>query len=152
MGTEYFVINKKAKTYFYLGKGPWFFLNNEKEAFSDYLYLKWIILLEVYGLNDDEGGDEEIREKVEELVQDLLKMMSGAEVGDIEVVADTVDDIDICRAKKYRCVGSRYGGKKGSKEYEEELAHINKHLEDTELNRKWWNEDNFRQYSKFEKY
>lgn len=155
MGTEYYIVNKKDKTFYNLGKGGWYELNYDKEAFQDLEYLALFIFEDCYDLNVGFYSQEEI-EKIRKYVQervapDLFIMMKDCSPADIEVFNDCGDDSVIIRSKGYRCIGSRYFDI-GTNEYNEHIDFCNRHLKDTPEIKRRYNPENFKNLPEFDKY
>lgn len=155
MGVEYYVIDKANKTFYELGKGGWYELHYDMNVFSDLEMLTLFILEDVY-----EGGQWyklEVWLDMEDYITnrvapDLFEAFGKTKKEDLVIVNDCGDDKVICKVKKYKCIGSRYYGNKESDEYKEAMIELNKHLEDTELNRKWYNPENYKQYIEWKQY
>lgn len=135
MGTEYYAINTQNKTFYDLGKGGWYALT-DMEAFQDQEYLCNEILTECYHINDEQYWSNFDEAKKQELINyittrvglDLFEMMKNTPPDKIYIVNDCGDDITICRAKGYRCVGTRYY-EKNSLKYQENLQFLNRHFD-----------------------
>lgn len=158
MGVEYYAINIHNKTFYDLGKGAWYALT-DMEAFQDEEYLCHEILSECYYISDNDYWAPDEEKKKQETIKyvktriapDLFHMMKDTPKDKIKIVNDCGDDITVCRSKGYRCVGTRYYDL-GSKEYEQSLKFLNRHLEDTAHNRRMYNPENFRNCIDFNVY
>ena len=159
MGIEYWLIDKSNKTFYDLGKGGWLEFNYDKECFQDLEYLTAYILEDVWNLDEriqngtystDEGI--ELKDYIKnQLAPDLYNLFSQSKPEDLVVVNDCGDDFVICKAKKYKCVGTRFYFD-DPKKRSEEINYNNKHLEDTDLNKRWYNPDDYKKYPEWEKY
>jgi hypothetical protein len=146
MGVEYYLVNTKDKIFYDLGKGGWYDLNYDMEAFFDLEYLIEEILTECY------DGDESKRDYVANRVApDLYNICKGCTKSDIFIVHDCGDDLTFMRTKNYKCVGARYYDK-DSEEYNKHMDFLNRHLEDTLLNKRRYDPKSLERYPGFEKY
>ncbi len=157
MGTEYYAINLKNKTFYDLGKGGWYALT-DKEAFQDVEYLANEILTECYYINDadywedQEGKKDTVEYVTTRIAPDLYEMMRDTPPDQIRIMDDCGDDITICKAKGYRCVGTRYYSK-GSPEYLESLTYMNRHFQtDNPLHKRWYDPEQYKNYPEFSIY
>lgn len=151
MGIEFYALNKRDGTFFELGRGSWYVLNHDREAFSDTEYLAHKILTEVYGRDSDDTDDEwvDFVHRVQtDLAPALHAFAAGASASDLEVIYDNTDDYLMARCLRYRCVGTMYGS--GTEERAQMIEEMNKHLVDSPLNRRYYNPDNYRGHPKFE--
>jgi len=162
MGIEYYAINTQNKTFYDLGKGGWYALT-DKEAFQDEEYLCYEILTECYLMSDAADDDywkirytEQERKDIVEYIKnrvapDLFQMMKDTPPDKIKIVNDCGDDIIICKAKRYRCVGTRYY-ELNSDSYVEAMKSLNRHLEDTPINKRWYNIESYKNIPGFNDY
>ena len=157
MGVEYYIINRKNKTAYDLGKGSWYALNDDKECFQDLEYLQNYIITECwYGLdpesnyyNEDEKQD--IKKYIaDKIAPDLFEFCKATDPKDIFIFNDSGDDITICRALGYRFVGLRYL-EKNEEAYQESLDFMNRHLKD-DCPKHIYNPENFKNYPEYEMY
>lgn len=110
MGVEYYVVDKDKRTFYDLGKGGWYALNDDKEAFQDQEYLALYLLTECCGLDSDDKEWAWWKQYIETRVApDLFAAFGDSKKDSLFVFNDCGDDITICRAKGYRCIGTRYG-------------------------------------------
>lgn len=124
MGIEYYIINRKNKTAYDLGKGGWYALSYDKECFQDLEYLENYILEECYNEVND-FIKTYVKEKV---APDLFEFCKNTEPKDIFIFNDSGDDMYICRCIGYRFLGHRYSGM-SNQEYQEHLKFLNRHLD-----------------------
>jgi hypothetical protein len=156
LGVEYYAINIQDKTFYELGKGGWYELNYEPEAFSDLEYLTLFILEDCYFFVDGDMGysDEEVKRITDYITNRvapaLFEMMRDTPPDKIKVVNDCGDDITICKAKGYRCIGTRYGSP-GTKEYEEDVERLNCHFRSTNP-KHWYNPEDYKKYPEYDIY
>jgi len=130
MGIEYYVVDKKKKVFYELGKGGWYALADEPEALTDYEYLVIFILEDCFGLEreDDPKEYEKLEKYVEKRIAlDLYMNFGSSDMKDIRILSDSGDDMLNILRKRYTCIGSRYG-EKDSKEYLDSLKELNQHL------------------------
>lgn len=148
-----YIIDKGSKTFYQLGKGSWYILSSNLEAFNNSDHLSSIILRDCFHLDGcSKTRQQEIIDHVNKrLAPDLFSAFGASKTEDLVIVNDGCDDLTICKVKKYRCIGLRYHDKE-SKEYKEEMEYLNRHLEDTDLNKKWYNPDDYKKYAEWEKY
>lgn len=159
MGVEYWLIDKKNKTFYDLGKGGWYAFNDDLECFQDLEYLTAYILDDVWDLEERHKkgsypNDQYLDIKnyiINQLAPDLFNLYCKSKPEDLEVVNDCGDDWVICKVKKYKCVGTRFYFD-DPKERAQEIDHNNRHLEDTEINRRWYNPEAYKKYQEWEKY
>jgi hypothetical protein len=154
MGTEYYAVNKRDKTFYELGKGSWYILNQDKEAFTDLDYLALYIWEDIY----DEGSflDKENIASVKDCIYsrvapDLFKLCNGASPKDMEVFNDCGDELTIIRSLKYKCIGSRFGDI-DSEQYIKDLEYINRHLRDDPFMRRLYDPESLKNYPDFERF
>lgn len=156
MGTEYYIINRKNKTAYLLGKGGWYALNDDKECFQDIEYLAHYIMTECWiGLktefnwyNEEEKSD--IKKYIaNRIAPDLFELCKDTNSKDIFIFNDCGDDLAICRALGYKFVGQSYADK-DSKEYKENLDFLNRHLK--QQNSHIYNIRNFINYPEYNLY
>lgn len=154
MGVEYYVIDKANKTYYDLGKGGRYELIYEMDVFSDLEMLTLFIIEDVWNLDlyPPEEKQDMINYTTNRVAPDLFEAFGKTKKEDLCIVNDCGDDITICKVKKYRCIGTRYYSDKDSDEYKKEMIDLNKHLEDTKINKRWYNPELYTKYSEWEKY
>lgn len=156
MGTEYYVIDTSAKTFYLLGKGRWYTLNDDKEAFQDQGYLVLYILEKCYCLSylQETYGNQEVIELEghvrSRIAPDLFQAFGHSQPEHLHIVDDCGDDLTICKAKGYRCVGTRYN-ERGDARYEEDLARMNRHLNDP-FYKHLYDPEKHKQYPEWEMY
>jgi hypothetical protein len=153
MGVEYYVVDREKKIFYDLGKGGWYRLNDDKEAFQDQEYLANYILTECF-FNLDHYPPEE-RERLKEWIEttlapELFSFFGDSKKENIFVFNDSGDDITICKAKRYRCVGTRHG--ETLEEKQEDIDRMNRHLVDNELNRRWYDPESYKIYPEWSIY
>jgi len=153
MGQYFYLIDKGNKTFYRLGGGGWYALNEDLEAIMDLEYLTNYIINNCFHIDGcSEAKKQEIIEHVKNrAAPDLFAAFGQSKTEDLVITDDGGDDITICKVKKYKCVGSRYH-EKDSKEYKEDMEYLNKHLEDTDLNKRWYNPNNYTRYPEWQKY
>jgi hypothetical protein len=134
MGIEYYLVNRINRTFYELGKGGWYSLD-DPECFFDLEYLTNEILEECYNIGDEsywgyygakEKGDT-IRYVEDRIGPDIYWFCSGYSPGDIFMISDCGDDVSIIRSKGYVCIGSRFYDK-GAKKYKENIDAVNYHF------------------------
>ena len=154
MGVEYWLLDKKNKIFYDLGKGGWYEFNYDLEAFQDLEYLTDFILNDVFQLeycNTEESKNDLINYIKNELAPELYNLFHNSKPEELEVVNDCGDDMVICKAKRYKCIGTIYYFDDPKKK-QEDIDYNNRHLEDTELNKRWYNPENYKQYLEWVKY
>ncbi len=153
MGIEYYLINKKDKTFYDLGKGGWYELNNDTEAFQDLDYLINEILTECYYIDDGDMDvkylDEITDHVTNRVAPDLYEMCKDTDPSDIWIVNDCGDEITIARTKGYRCIGTRYYDKV-SKAYNDQIEFENRHFRKNR--RRMYDSKSFEKHPDFAKY
>lgn len=158
MGVEYYIVNRKNKTAYDLGKGGWYSLNNDKESFQDLEYLINYIITECYNSVFDKDSSWYSNQEKKELkdyiinriAPDLFEFCKDTSPKDIFIFNDSGDNITICRSLGYKFVGHRYN-EKGDKDYLEHLDFLNRHLKETNP-KHWYNAENYKQYPEYEVY
>jgi len=159
MGVEYWLLDKHNKTFYDLGKGGWYAFNDDLEVFQDLECLTTyilediynIFLLQVYALKEEEQNKTTIEYIKKYLAPDLYNLFKDVKPENLCVVNDCGDDMIICKSKKYKCIGTRFYFDDLEKR-KQEIKYNNKHLEDTELNKRWYNSENYKQYPEWGKY
>ena len=127
MGIEWYIADKSNKTFYCLGRGNWFCLKDDFEALIDKEYLAHYILSEVY---NPDNIDDELSDYVNSRISfDLHTHFGSTSKEFLMIINDSTDDLYIIRCKGYRCVGTRYG-EIGSKDYEEDMKFLNRHLDE----------------------
>ena len=159
MGVEYYIINRKNKTAYDLGKGNWYALNHDKQCFQDLDYLINYIITECYGRvlekeNSNCSEEENIELKsyiVNRIALDLFDFCKETDPKDIFIFNDSGDDITICRSLGYKFVGHRYN-KKGDDDYLDYLEnHLNRHFKNSNP-KHWYNSEDYKDYPEYEIY
>jgi hypothetical protein len=123
MGVEYYIFDRLNKTFYDLGKGPWYHL--DVELIADLEMLKeWIttVCFEECGLTTKLWIDERI-------APDLHRLFGQTPPQYIGIVNDCGDDLCEMKFLGYRCLGTRYFDK-NSQEYVDYLMRSNRHLTD----------------------
>lgn len=149
MGYNYAAFNKKAGTFYELGRrGAWFSLGLDTELFQDDECLAHEILTQ--GMLDQETED--ARARVTVLAEQLVAAMKDADPKDIEVLSDGTDESAMAMALGYRCVGTLYGALYASSEAEalESIETENEHLRANPFNERWLNPERYRHYRRFD--
>jgi hypothetical protein len=120
MGIEYVIINRKNKTFYWLGKGPWLFL--ELDALVDQEYLEYVLKWEHFQLKDLDSyyyrDLDWLGPILTRMSSELVSFAKDTPVSDLVIVNDTCDWISDARCLHYLCVGSFYPN------YEEENWHL----------------------------
>lgn len=155
MGVEYWIVDTNQKVFYDLGKGGWYELNHEKEAFADLEYLTLFILedcFDGYEKYRDAADAKEFAEYITNRVApDLFATFGKIKPEHIQIVNDCGDDWIIMKSKKYKCIGTRFYDI-GSQEHLEEIEHNNKHLVDNEINQRWYNPEHLTKYQEWALY
>lgn len=138
MGLEYLLANKSNKQMYYLGKGSWLVLADDKEALYDLEYLSSVIFDDVF-CSDDADFKEYIDTKVSVEIYNFCKV---ANASDIIIFNDAGDDLTICKSLGYVFVGCRY------EDYS--LNELNSHLKDDRNH--MYNPDDYKNYKKYSLY
>jgi hypothetical protein len=112
MGIEYAIINRKSRTFYWLGKGPWFDIGHDLEILSDLEILTQTLKNIVFEL-DDKGSfyyssKEWLGPQLDRVSLDLTEFAQGATESDLLLVNDTGDGVLFARCLGYKCVGSIY--------------------------------------------
>lgn len=161
MGVEYYIINRKNKTAYDLGKGGWYALNDDKECFQDlgdldYL-INYIITYCYNGIFNKDSSWYSDEEKAElksyisdRIAPDLFEFCKNTEPKDIFIFNDSGDDITICRSLGYKFTGHRYH-QKGDKDYIEYLDFLNRHFKETNP-KHWYNPEDYKNHPQYELY
>lgn len=76
-------------------------------------------------------------EYTKKIAIDLHKLFKDVPIEFLEIINDCGDELTVCKAKKYKCVGSIF---------KEEVDAYNKHLEDNDWNRRHYNPESFKKY------
>lgn len=156
MGTEYYLVDKKNKTFYDLGKGNWYILAQDLDYIQDKDLLELFLLEDVYNVYDcdwrtKEDNDQLIEYIKTRIVPDIYNAFGNTPKEYLTVVPDSVDDITICKAKKYKCIGTRHNDI-GSEEYNKDMAYLNRQLTPGNYPEHWYNPDNYKQYPEWELY
>ena len=131
MGTEYWLVDKGAKTFYNLGKGPWGWAGDDfifalsdvdllKEALCD-VWFEARSHRTVPMLPKD-------YEYVWWLAEDLNRCFGLSSEDKMTIVSD-VDDEIIMRSKGYQGLGTRYLHGSTDEHREKEMAILNRHLD-----------------------
>ncbi len=133
MSMGWYLINKRDKTFYDLGAGGWYSLDDH-EAFSDLEYLTHEILYECFYIDEPDYRTEEEKDKVidhitDRVAPDLHKMCNGCGPDEVWVIPDNTDDLVFARTKEYRCIGTRYYDK-NSDDYKTAIIQLNRPLDD----------------------
>lgn len=157
MSIEYYIINRKNKTAYELGKGGWWYdLNYDKEYFKDLDLINYLITECWYGLdpesnyyNEDEKQD--IKKYIaDKIAPDLFEFCKDTDPKNIFIFNDCGDDITICRALGYRFVGSRYI-EESEEAHQKRLDFLNRHFKENNP-KHWYNPDNYKDYPQYNLY
>lgn len=158
MGVEYYIINRKNKTAYDLGKGGWYALNDDKQCFQDLEYLENYIVNDcydsVFNKHSSWYSDEERVELKEyitnRIAPDLFEFCKDTDPKDIFIFNDSGDDITICRALGYRFIGHKYH-EKNDKDYQEHLDSLNRHFKESNP-KHWYNPEDYKNYPQYSLY
>lgn len=135
MGTEWCMVDRASKTFYELGKGSWSKLS-DFEALQDVEYLAHEILHNVHLVDEKDMRDEQKRKDWESYVlriaADLHEAFKNTNPKDLRIIPDDTDDMGAVYARKYTCVGTRYGTK-GTDYYSDCMEEANSHLDGGEL-------------------
>ena len=156
MGVEYYIVNRKNKTAYDLGKGGWYALNDDKECFQDLEYLinyiatecyKSVFDKDIYHYSDEQKAD--IKNYItNRLAPDLFEFCKDTDPKDIFIFSDCEDTITICRSLGYKFVGHRYD-EKGDKNYLDHLDFLNRHFLETNP-KHWYDPEKYKHYPEYE--
>lgn len=108
MGTEYCLYNHANATFYELGKGPWYFIEEMKWALHDAEIFAEVLKDEWDTFDDDEEKSEENIRYYKLIAKDLEKFVKNAKENQIVCHNDAGDHLMQARMLKYICVGSRY--------------------------------------------
>ena len=103
MGIDYFLIDKKNKTFFELGRGNWYNLG----CISDPGKLQECLLDEVFSYYGDLRGEMHFLVS-EYLVNELNSLFGETPTNLLSVISDCSDAYGDMRREGYRCTGTRY--------------------------------------------
>ena len=154
MSHYYYVVDKNAKTFYCLGKGSWYIMNQDKEIFQDQEYLSLFIIEDVYGIEND--GDDEFSNNQkqyikERIVPDLFKAFNKSNPKDLVIISDAYDDLTIMKSKRYVCVGTRYN-EIDSDRHKEDIAYYNRQNSGDPLYERLYDPEQMKQYPEWEIY
>lgn len=135
MGIEYTLVNKKNKTLFELGKGPWYdiFPPNENDS-PKFLYRDTFtiyckqILTDHWLCNNDYSYAERLNmtsyiDKLSEMIFDFIDGCDPEK--DLALTNDSDDSNCENRERGYLYIGSRYTG---SETYQSDIVYLNRHI------------------------
>lgn len=144
MSNGYDLIDKGNKTFYELGKGGWYVLNEEKEALTDLDYLKIFLLDDVFCREKEDADYLEMQQYANErLAPDLFHCFGKSELKKLIIIDRGCDDLVVCKSRQYKCIGTRFH-KIGSQEHQEAMAHLNRHLnQDDPLMKRWYDPKQF---------
>ena len=123
MGVEYYVVDKKNKTFYELGKGSWFLLR-EKGVFSDPDFLHHFLVSHVC---KEWVAEKDTLEYVRWLAYDLHGHFGSTPSDQLVIINDCGDELFYIKCMGYRCVGTRFGDPE-SDTFLREIAELNQHL------------------------
>lgn len=104
MGIEYNLYNHKNLTYYELGKGSFWIINDYKFVLFDEDLCFKLLTKEIWP-KSDESDNEYLRT----LSKDLNKFVKNSEEKDLIIYGDCGEEISYARMLNYVCTGSRYG-------------------------------------------
>lgn len=103
MGTEYYMFNHSNATFYELGRGPWYILDDLKwtlhdsEIFAEVLEHEW-----------DSFEDPNKTWYFKLLARDLERFVKNSKESDLTIHGDSGDELMQAQMLGYRCTGSRY--------------------------------------------
>lgn len=106
MGVDYFLIDKKNKTFFELGRGNWHNLGYDLGCISDPGKLQECLLEEVFSYYGQLNGEFHFHVS-EYLVNELHSCFGNTPTHDLFVISDCSDSWRHI-IQEYRCIGTRY--------------------------------------------
>lgn len=107
MGIEYSLINHSNATYYELGKGDWYLINDNK----------WILyepefFVEFFNDNHKRIQKEEFKEEILQyyklIGEELKEFVKGIDEKSLIVIGDCMDSHIYLLSLKYKCLGTRY--------------------------------------------
>lgn len=107
MGIDYFLIDKKNKTFFELGRGNWYRLGYDIGCISDPGKLQECLLDEVFSYYGDVQGEFHFHIS-EYLVNEIHTCFGSTPIEQLAVVSDCSNVYSDIRKDGFRCVGTRY--------------------------------------------
>jgi hypothetical protein len=107
MGIDYFLIDKKNKTFFELGRGNWHSLGHDKDCISDLGKLQDCLLSEVFSYYGH-LTDRLHYHVSEHLTDEIFNNFGNTPKEYLEVISDCSDAYGDMRRQGYRCIGTRY--------------------------------------------
>ena len=107
MGIDYFLIDKKNKAFFELGRGNWYNLGYDLGCISDPGKLQECLLDEVFSYYGDLRGEMHFHVS-EYLVNELNSLFGETPTNLLSVISDCSDAYGDMRREGYRCTGTRY--------------------------------------------
>lgn len=131
MGMDYYLVDMGSKTFYELGRGDWFALNDNTDALADEEYLVMILLEECCRAKKETHPEEwgDWKKSIEErIAPDLHKAFGNSLPEELFIINDSTDDLYLIRCRGYKCIGSRFD-QPDSKEYIENIAYKNRHLD-----------------------
>lgn len=152
MGVEYWLVDKAAKTFYDLGKGPWgwsgddfIFALSDVDLLKEALCGVWSEVRShrpVPMLPDD-------YEYLWWLAEDLNRCF-GLSSEDKMTIVSNVDDKIIMRSKGYQGLGTRYLHKATDEHREKEMAILNRHLDAAGKVTRYYDPEGLRSYPGWE--
>jgi hypothetical protein len=107
MGIDYFLIDKKNKTFFELGRGNWYNLGYDLGCINDPGKLQECLLDEVFSYYGDLRGEMHFLVS-EYLVNELHSCFGSIPTHELFVISDCSDSYRHIRQEGYQCIGTRY--------------------------------------------
>jgi len=120
MGIDYFLIDKKNKTFFELGRGNWYNLQYDIGCIRDPGKLQECLLDEVFSYYGELSGEFHFHIS-EVLVDELHSLFGETPAYLLNVISDCSDAYGEMRREGYRCIGTRYEIR-GTPEWKETIA------------------------------
>jgi len=153
MGIEYYLADTEHKTFYELGRGSWYELEDGLSYLADQELL--LLHLQDYVYTKEYHTEEEWRELslwlADILVPDLYRHFGNSTPSKLRIVPDSTDDLIMMKAKKYTCLGSRYYYNDPVRS-RDNLQWLNRHLEDNERNRRFYDPKDYQQYPEWNLY
>ncbi len=125
MGVDYFLIDKKNKTFFELGRGNWYNLGYDLDCINDLGKLQECLLDEVFSYYGDVRGEFHFHVS-EYLVNELHSCFGNTPTHDLFVISDCSDSWRYI-IQEYRCIGTRYEVR-GTPEWEKLMSYYDHKL------------------------
>ena len=149
MGVEYWLVDKAAKTFYDLGKGPWGWSGDDFIfALSDVDLLKEA-LCDVWSEARSHRPVPMLPEDYEYvwwLAEDLHRCFGSSREKDMTIVSDGGDEWTIIRSKGYRGLGSRYLHRSTDEEREKEMSFLNRHFDDDGKVTRYYDSEDLKSY------